>query len=333
MKLIIYLASVGLAGIVVGVVATQVVNSPNPEESAESSVVADAKTPSSPMPSADATPNGERRTPNRLLRDLAERNGSSEVPDVAEDPERQEEVRNAMRERQMERFSNQAAKWSAALGLDEGQQEQLLDVASDQVDELENLAVEGMDSDDPSTISTSARRAMEILSGQALESSLSEMLTPDQRETFEDFSNRQNASRAESRALRQLAGLNDELMLTPDQRNEVYGVYYDRAIDDIGESDPLQGTIDNLVSSAGVSIDPAMQNIITSMGNRGLDELASGRSIEPEAVQNMANEAMQQSLDGEVNRLRGILNEAQLEIYRNQLRSQMETLTGGSISE
>jgi len=334
MKPIVYLASAGLVGAVVGVVAMQVFFSPERGGNEETPVVAEgAATPARGTANAESSTAGGGRSPNGLLRELSERGGAPGLAEAVEDPERQEEVRNAMRERQMERITSQAAKWAAALGLDATQQERLLDIASGQLDELEKLAVEGMDNGDPAAVSESARRAMEILSGQALESSLAEMLTPDQRVAYEEFNNRQNVSRAESRALRQLAGLNEELMLTPAQRNQVYAIYYDGAMAEIGGSDPLQATIDNLASSAGITVDPAVQSIISSIANRGLAEMASGRSIDPEAIEAMARESMQQSLDSEVNRLRGVLNEAQLEIYRNQLRSQMQNLTGGRLPE
>jgi len=333
MKPIVYLAGAGLVGAVVGIVAMQVTRSSDRNESAEPAAVAEATTPGSRSEAGGESRGGDPRSPNRLLRDLAERNGSPEAVDAVESEERADEVRNAMRERQMERFTSQAAKWSAALGLDAGQQERLLDIAGGQLDELEKLAVEGMDSGDPATVSESARRAMEILSGQAMESSLAEMLTPDQRQAYEEFSNRQNVSRAESRALRQLAGINEELMLTPEQRNQVYAIYYDDAMAELGSKDPLQATIDNLAASAGVSVDPAMQKMISSLAERGLAELGSGRQIDPEAVEAMARETIEQSLGVEVERLRGVLNDAQLEIYRKQLRSQMETLTGGRLSE
>lgn len=334
MKPIVYLAGAGLVGTIVGIAAMQVLRSQERGDAVETPAVAET-TATSARNTADAgaPPAGKTRSSAGLLRELSESSGSTEIADALSNEERREEVRDAMRDRQMERFTNQAARWSAALGLDANQQERLLDIASGQIDELEKLAVDGMENGDPATVSQSARRAMEILSGQAMEASLDEMLTPDQRQAYQAFSNRQNVSRAESRALRQLAGLNEELMLTPEQRNQVYAVYYDEAMTEIGGKDPLQATIDNLASSAGISVDPAMQSMISSLANRGLAELASGRPIDPETIESMAMESIQQSLDTEANRLRGVLNEAQLEIYRSQLLRQMETLSGGRLSE
>lgn len=334
MKPIVYLAGAGLVGTIVGIAAMQVLRSQERGDAVEAPAVAEAAA-TSARKTADAgsSPAEKTRSAAGLLRELSESSGSTEIADALSNEERQEEVRNAMRDRQMERFTNQAARWSAALGLDATQQERLLDIAGDQIDELEKLAVDGMENGDPATVSESARRAMEILSGQAMEASLDEILTPDQRQAYQAFSSRQNVSRAESRALRQLAGLNEELMLTPEQRNQVYAVYYDEAMAEIGGKDPLQATIDNLASSAGISVDPAMQSMISSLANRGLAELASGRPIDPETIETMAKESIQQSLDTEANRLRGVLNEAQLEIYRSQLLRQMETLSGGSLSE
>ncbi|NNM27963.1 MAG: hypothetical protein HKO57_00455, partial [Akkermansiaceae bacterium] len=146
---------------------------------------------------------------------------------------RREEFRSNMRKQQMDRLTTKMAKWGAALNLDQNQQERLLEIADGQLDELEKMAVDARDSGDPAAVSAAAQRAMSIIGGEALEESMTALLTPDQKRAYEEFGARQDESRAEARALRQLAGLQEDLMLSPEQRNSVYAILYEDATTEV----------------------------------------------------------------------------------------------------
>ena len=288
-----------------------------------------------------AAPNRPTR-PQSIDRDTAdassgEAGGDSPLLQLDEiDSETQEEVRNVMRDQQMKRFTEQAARWSAALGLDQAQQEQLMDIAEAQLEELEKIAVDAADAvegEDLTGLPDAARRAMDIVSGKALESSLNAMLTPEQREKFEEFGARQNQSRAEVQAMRQLAGIQQELMLSPEQRNAVYAAYYEDAMVQIDNDSGMSSAIEAVASSAGISVDPAVQNMIAALADRGLEELATGRPLDPDALEEMARTSVGQSLEQQVERMRGVLNDAQLEIYRGILAERMTNLTGIPLAE
>jgi len=253
--------------------------------------------------------------------------GSGADMDEKEFEQRREEMRENMKQRQMERLTNKMAKWSAALGLDESQQKNLLEVASDQFDELEALATAG-EGDDPAAASEAAKRAMAIISGRALEEAMVEGLTPAQKESYEQFDTRQNASRAEARSLRQLATLQEDLMLTPQQRNDVYGILYDDSLKKVEENSDVTSAIDEIASQAGVSLDPSMQGIIASLASRGLAEMASGKQLDGESIRTMAEETFSGSIDEQVEKLAPVLTDAQLELYRSQLEGRLSNLTG-----
>lgn len=257
-----------------------------------------------------------------LIDELAE---SAEQLDMEELEGRRDEFRDTMRERQMERMTNKMAKWSAALGLDEDQQEKLLDIANAQFDELEGLAA-AAEGGDPTAISTSAKRAMAIMSGRALDESLAEVLTPDQQERYEQFGNRQNESRAEARTLRQLATLQEDLMLSPQQRNDVYGILYEESVEEVEGGSDVGSMIEQFASQAGVTLDPSLQGMISSLADRGLEEMASGRELDGESVKEMAEDALNDSINDQVDRLAPVLSEAQLELYRTQLEERLGNL-------
>lgn len=252
--------------------------------------------------------------------------GNGTEIDEKELDQRREELRETMKERQMERLTNKMAKWSAALGLDKGQQEKLLEIAGAQFDELEALATAG-EGDDPAAASEAAKRAMAIISGRALEEAMVEGLTPAQQESYKQFDTRQNASRAEARSLRQLATLQEDLMLTPQQRNDVYGILYEDSVKQVEGDSDVTSVIDEVASQAGVSLDPSMQGIIASLANRGLAEMASGRQLDEESIRTMAEETFSGSIDEQVGKLAPVLTEAQLELYRSQLEGRLSNIT------
>lgn len=240
-----------------------------------------------------------------------------------------EKLKQNLRKRQIAQLTNKMAKWGAALGLSEGQQGKLLDLADDQMDELEKLAVDASESQDPAQLSESAKRAMSIISGKALEESMLNTLTPAQKEKYESFKKQQNQNKAEVAALRQLAGIQENLMLTPEQRNGVYSVLlYEEAAKKAGQDlGGVESVIESVASSAGVTLDPAMQSVLSSVANRGLDELASGRQIDAETARQISEETAKAAVDQQVNRFRTVMTPAQLELYRTQLEDRINGIT------
>lgn len=235
---------------------------------------------------------------------------------------RREEFEDAMKERQMTRLTDKMAKWGAALGLDEGQKEKLVEISGAQIEELETLAA-AAEGDDPAAMSTAAKRAMAIMSGRALEESMAEILTPEQKTRYDEFGARQNASRAEARALRQIATLQEDLMLTNEQRNDVYGLVYDDALKQVEGDSDVTSMIEQFTSESGVSLDPSVQGMISSLANRGLEELASGEDLDADSIGAIAESAMGDSIEQQVDLLRPVLTDAQLDLYRSQLEGRI----------
>lgn len=240
---------------------------------------------------------------------------------------RREEFRQELRKRQLAQLTKKMAKWGAAMGLNEDQQGKLLDLAEGQMDELEKLAVDASESQDPKALSESAKRAMDIISGNALQDSMVDILTPAQKEKYEAFKKQQNQNRAEVSALRELAGIQENVMLTPEQRNGVYSILYEEASKKAQKSGGNVGSvIESLASSAGVNLDPALQGVISSVANRGLEELASGRQLDAETARQLSEEAVKGALDKQVDRFRPVMTPAQLDLYRSQLEDRMKGL-------
>ncbi|YCM44796.1 hypothetical protein V2O64_02030 [Verrucomicrobiaceae bacterium 227] len=269
------------------------------------------------------------RVKSTVLEQIAEAN--PEV-DLAEIESRRDEFRDSMKERQMDRLTSKMAQWSAALGLDEGQQEKMVEMAGLQLDELEGLAQSASESGDPAAIAESAKRAMAIISGRALEDSMGDLLTPEQQKTYEEFGERQTQSRAEATTLRQLAGLQEDLMLTPGQRNDVYAVLYENSLASVKEDSGVGSMIETFASQSGMSIDPSLQGVLSQIASKGLDGLASGQKLDRDSIKEMAAGAASESIEKQVEQLRPVLSAGQLELYRTQLESRVGNLMklGGS---
>ncbi len=289
----------------------------NPEPAASPKVAA-----VDPDPKEGDGQSNQEPAAGNILGQIAEAN--PEI-DLAELEGRRDEFRSAMRERQMERLTSKMAKWSAALGLEEGQREELLEIADAQFEELETLTVNA-EGGDSALISESAKRAMAIMSGRALEESMAELLTPSQKVTYQEFGERQDQSRAEARTLRQLAGLQEDLMLTPEQRNDVYGVLHENSLAEIQGKSDISSLIESFASQAGVTIDPALQGVISGLANRGLEGLASGQSLDRESIEEFATGAVTESVEQQVEQLRPVLTEDQLQLYRSQLEGRIGNL-------
>ena len=289
----------------------------NPEPAASPKVAA-----VDPDPKEGDGQSNQEPAAGNILGQIAEAN--PEI-DLAELEGRRDEFRSAMRERQMERLTSKMAKWSAALGLEEGQREELLEIADAQFKELETLTVNA-EGGDSALISESAKRAMAIMSGRALEESMAELLTPSQKEAYQEFGERQDQSRAEARTLRQLAGLQEDLMLTPEQRNDVYGVLHENSLAEIQEKSDISSLIESFASQAGVTIDPALQGVISGLANRGLEGLASGQALDRESIEEFATGAVTESVEQQVEQLRPVLTEDQLQLYRSQLEGRIGNL-------
>ena len=258
-----------------------------------------------------------------VLEQLAEANPEIDLEEIEG---RREEFRASMKERQMERLSSKMAQWSAALGLDQEQQEKLVEISSDQLDELEALATSAAESGDPAAISESAKRAMAIINGTALEGSMTGLLTPEQQELHKQFGERQDQSRAEARTLRQLAGLQEDLMLTPAQRNDVYAVLYENSLASTKDDSGVGSMIETFASQSGMSIDPSLQGVLSKIASEGLEGLASGQKLDRDSIQEMAKSAASDSIEKQIEQLRPVLTDGQLELYRSQLESRVGNL-------
>ncbi len=313
-------------GTVFGAVAAVALMKMWPSGSAE---IAEAPTGSDTQTeSADAGGKGDGETASggRQSRELIDRleKRAAEI-DPKELEGRREEFRSEMRERQMERLTNKMAKWSAALGLDKEQQEKLLDIADQQFDEMQ--AMEGtVEGNDPATISDTAKRAMAIMSGRALEESMVEMLSPEQKEKYEQFESRQTQNSEEAGALRQLATLQEDLMLTPEQRNDAYGIIYANRLEDLEANSDVSSMIQQFTKQSGVTLDPALQGMISSIANQGLEKMATGDQLNGESIKDFAESAMAKSVNEQVELLRPVLTEAQLELYKSQLEGRFSNL-------
>ena len=115
-------------------------------------------------------------------------------------------------------------------------------------------------------------------------------------------------------------------MLTPEQRNDAYGIIYANRLEDLEANSDVSSMIQQFTKQSGVTLDPALQGMISSIANQGLEKMATGDQLNGESIKDFAESAMAKSVNEQVELLRPVLTEAQLELYKSQLEGRFSNL-------
>lgn len=149
---------------------------------------------------------------------------------------------------------------------------------------------------------------------EKLDRLMKEMLTADQHEAYEANKEAERNQRIEARTLRDMASLAQAVSLREDQRDAVYEILQNEAknqVDQAGESGmPPLG-----IMSAAEFVPPAGGE--TTVMQMSVDSPAEGLSHEQ--LMARVREQEQARINGQVERLGGVLDAAQLAAYRSHL--------------
>ena len=152
--------------------------------------------------------------------------------------------------------------------------------------------VEGLEAEDAGELKTISYDSLEIMS-QPWDDMLAEVLTPEQQQSYAALQDERRQDRIEARALRQLAGLQTSLDMSPEQRDQIFDVFHAQAVER-GENPPT-----------------VKEQYQTFMAEGGT---ATGWSEHHQQTRQSEREAQLDSV-------REILNERQLDAYRDILES------------
>lgn len=166
-------------------------------------------------------------------------------------------------------------------------------------------------------------QAQAALDGRGLDDLMTDLLEEDQLAQWQEQEQKRKERRADSSALQDLARINSNIEIREDQRAALYELLYERAL-----ANPERGSIGGIQEGglegadfgAGVVMDLDLQP--------SEEELRSGEVNISELLQRR----MQEQINAQVAELAPILDEAQLQTYREGLEASSDSLINNSIS-
>lgn len=219
----------------------------------------------------------------------------------------QDQISKAMTDRQEKVDERKIKALIEKLGLDGDQEAALRGYFSDQRNNIAGLF----------SGKSSSASSMSNLSETKLDDLMAEVLSDEQKETYEEVKVAEREKKVESRALKDLAKLNGIIDLRPEQKDAVYEVLYEDAgskVDKAAESGI--SAFGSLMSGGmGVSMDLDMTEMHGALVG---DDGAGGGKPSAEAFK----QAQEKRIDDRVGRLSEVLDEGQLQNYRESLESQ-----------
>ncbi len=153
-----------------------------------------------------------------------------------------------------------------------------------------------------------------LLRGDGLGEYMEDHLSPDQLESFNAMQERKKENEIESLALKDLAKFQKSLDLNQDQKDAMYDLLIEDAEKKLAERSDQEVVMNAIM--------PGIGDVISQVG-QGLNLGKLGQKTE----------AQQKEIDDQVQRMSTVLNESQLEKYRENLESQSPSglIQGGEV--
>lgn len=226
--------------------------------------------------------------------------------DADETTQTEESLVAAVTAEGQERDESLIAEWVEALDLSADQEAQLRQHFAERRESIAHRIKEGDTSDAPDLIST-----------DGLDEFFADQLDAGQEELYQQKKDANRLRKVESRALRELARLNEAIELGPEQRDAVYELLYDEA--NGMTSDTPTAAKD---SKDGTGIGLKAGDLEHSGGQKPMAP-AAGFATDQEL-----QELWQAETEKQIEQLAGILDPAQLAAYRQYLDSRQGFLLG-----
>ncbi|BDS06432.1 hypothetical protein NT6N_14720 [Oceaniferula spumae] len=229
---------------------------------------------------------------------------------MAEGQQRQSEM---MRKRFSDQFDMKIAAMVKDLGLNAEQEKALREFYAEQLKkiDLSDMASFGTDPDKMKEMAAAIR-------GDGLNDFMKSHLSEDQMEGLEAYQERKKKSKIESAALKDLAKLQQNLDLSQEQKDDVYGILMEDAEKRMDAQSDADYVARAMMSSYGMEMD------LGDMDMGSVISLASpdnGGNIDQATVIQQMKENRQKQIDEKVQRLSPVLNETQQAQYRKSLEN------------
>jgi len=156
------------------------------------------------------------------------------------------------------------------------------------------------------------------LRGDGLNDAMKNVLSADQMEGLEAMQERKQNSKIESRAMKDLAKLQQTLDLSEDQKQKVYDVLMEDAEKSLESQSDADYVTRSMMSSMGVKMDLGDMDMgsVMSLHTDGEDAPTDRASMIKQMKENR-----QKKIDAKVERLAPVLDESQQQQYRKSLEN------------
>lgn len=250
----------------------------------------------------------DRRTGARVVTDLDDMDPEM-LRQIEEAQAKQAEViKRGLRSK----LEHRIARIVEELGLTDAQAQALKTHVETTLESFDGGMLEGMDGPpDPEKIGALAA----LLKGEGLAEVLGAALSGDQRQGLEGVLERERRNNIEARALKDLSKLQRTLDLEPGQRDQVYAVLMDDAEEWLGRQSDTDLVMREMMSGMGMEMDFGDMDMSMVFGQ-------DTDTTDPAEMMRRMRDAQEQQLEARVERLRPVLDEPQLERYRESLESQ-----------
>jgi hypothetical protein len=229
-----------------------------------------------------------------------------------------EKAMNQMRQAAVDRFRKKLEQYVA--GLDEN-----LTLTPDQKARLQS-AIEAQHAELTALMNTESGDSQVVfdkipeLGPPALEAVLAASLSPEQKSALETYKSKERARQADTKALKKLALLQGIFDFKEGQRDEVYRLLSESAAASLAKTESPTSFDEVFAGASGIDMDPYDLGIQQLMMESAQDANARGKG-DHQSMLATFRQKVDQLIEDKVNELKPILDEAQLEKYREELRS------------
>ncbi|MEO7101175.1 MAG: hypothetical protein ABI162_17620 [Luteolibacter sp.] len=222
----------------------------------------------------------------------------------------------AMGKRQRDKFEKHIARLSENLTLTDEQKAKLNTWLDERMKKLDE-----MDITDPKSMEGMTASFKE-LTNKGLEEQLAPFLSADQKTAFADFKDREHRSKVDTAALKSLTTLQGVIEFEDGQRDEVYKALTEAAESTVVTEDEAPDISKMMTEGMGIEMDPYNLGLQKAMTDAMTDPSMLAKSgNEKKQMVSKIRETFDKRIEDKVEQLRPVLNDKQLDLYRNELKT------------
>lgn len=267
-------------------------------------------------PTAIHDPSGEKSTEEPAA-ELTE--AEREEQRAEQRREWQAQMAQRMQERQQGQFDRQVEELTAKLNLNPEQSAQLKALFDAKLQAYSDLTGKGFEAmRNPETV----QQLASILGEEDVNNTLASILSPEQNQEYTALKERERTNKIEASTMQNMASLQSSLDLSDEQKDAVYAVLYEQAAQKANNPSPYETVANSMGGGRWFSGQQLEDHLSISASNNGEEVDREKRMAQFQALQ-------EKRINEQVHTMEGVLNEPQLESYRELLQQNQFRGRGG----